>query len=187
VADAGTSHSGVVGETVTLDGSASYDPGGNPITYQWSFASVPSGSTAAIGSPTSAVTSFVPDLAGTYVVQLIVNNGFVNSQPSSIQVQVVTVATAAIQQTQFIQMTVAALPPTAFKNANMQNALNNKLNARDFAAALDQVQNDILGKTDSCATTGAPDKNDWISDCTDQNQLYAEIQQLIQLLLAGEK
>jgi len=108
VANAGTSQSSVVGEAVSLDGSASHDPDGDPITYQWSFVSVPSGSVAAIVSPTSAVTSFVPDLAGTYVVQLIVNDGFVNSQPSSIQVLVVTVATAAIQQTQVIQTNLPA-------------------------------------------------------------------------------
>jgi hypothetical protein len=197
VANAGTSKSGIVGETVTLDGSGSHDPDGDPITYQWSFTSVPSGSTATIASPTSAVTSFVPDLPGAYVVQLIVNDGFVNSAPSSIEVQVVTVATAAIQQTQAIQSTVAAFPPTAFVNANMPNQLNNKLNAvitdiqaRDYASALDQLQNDILLKIDGCAATGTPDKDDWINNCPDQNQVYPRIQQLIQLvqtLLAGRK
>jgi hypothetical protein len=186
VANAGTSKSGIVGEAVTLDGSGSHDPDGDPITYQWSLTSVPSGSAALIASPTSAVTSFVPDLPGAYVVQLIVNDGFVNSPPSSIEVQVVTVVTAAIQQTQAIQSTVAAFPPTAFQNAQLQNALNNKLNAviQDiaaglFARALDQVQNDILGKTDGCANTAAPDNNDWINNCPDQNQVYPQIQQLI--------
>ena len=197
VANAGTSQSGIVGETVTLDGSGSHDPDGDPITYQWSFTSVPSGSTATIASPTSAVTSFVPDLPGAYVVQLIVNDGLVNSAPSSIEVQVVTVATAAIQQAQAIQRTVGAFPPSAFENANMQNQFNNKLNvvivdiqARDFASALDQLQNDIVLKTDGCAAASAPDRNDWINNCPDQNQVYPQIQQLIQLvqtLVTGKK
>jgi hypothetical protein len=92
---------------------------------------------------------------------------------------------------------VAAFPPTAFENANLPNQLNKKLNAvirdieaGDYASALDQLQNDILLKTDGCAATGAPDRDDWINNCPDQNQLYPEIQQLIQtvqLLLAGKK
>jgi hypothetical protein len=131
------------------------------------------------------------------VVQLIVNDGFVNSAPSSIEVQVVTVATAAIQQAQAIQRTVGAFPPSAFENANMQNQFNNKLNvvivdiqARDFASALDQLQNDIVLKTDGCAAASAPDRNDWINNCPDQNQVYPQIQQLIQLVqvvLASKK
>jgi hypothetical protein len=27
------------------------------------------------------------------------------------------------------------------------------------------IQNDILRKTDGCVRSGAPDNNDWITDC----------------------
>lgn len=182
VANAGTSQSVVVGDTVTLDGSGSSDANGDNLTYNWSLTSIPAGSASAIEDPTAMTTSFVPDLPGTYVVQLIVNDGYLNSDPSTIQVQVVTLQTVAISTIQNCSAEIASLSPTVFKNANMQNALLNKLNAvianieaGNYADALGQLQNDILGKTDGCANSGAPgtpDKNDWIKDCTAQGLIY---------------
>jgi hypothetical protein len=191
VADAGTSQSAVVGDTVTLNGSGSSDANNDPLRYQWSFTSVPAGSASSIASPTSAAASFVPDLPGAYVAQLIVNDGFVNSDPSTVQIQVVTAMSVAVQKTKAIQNVIASLSPSALKNANLQNALINKLNAvlaninaGNYASALDELQNDILLKTDGCATAGAPDKNDWINNCASQGQVYPMIMDLIALLKA---
>jgi hypothetical protein len=68
----------------------------------------------------------------------------------------------------------------------MQNALLNKLNAAiasiqagNYAVALAQLQNDILGKTDGCATSGAPDQNDWINNCQDQSKVYTQLLNII--------
>jgi hypothetical protein len=76
-----------------------------------------------------------------------------------------------------------------FKNGNMKNALTNKINAvlMDidqglYREALDKLQNDILRKTDGCATSGAPDKNDWLTDCAAQGEVYPLIRQAIDLL-----
>jgi hypothetical protein len=188
VANAGTSQSAIVGDTVTLNGSGSSDANGDPLTYLWSFASVPAGSASSIASPTSVKTTFVPDLPGLFVAQLIVNDGFVDSVASTVQVQVITRQTEAAQQTQNIQNIIASLNPSVLKNANMQNALINQLNAAlgyidtgDYADALGQLQ-EILGKMDGCATTGAPDKNDWIKTCAAQNQVYPYVMKLIQLV-----
>lgn len=189
VADAGTGRSAVTGDAVTLDGGGSSDANNDPLTYQWSFAAVPAGSAASILSPASVVTNFIPDLPGTYVIQLIVNDGDVDSDPSTIQVQVVTSTTAAVEETKTIQTIIAAFDTSVLKNANMQNALINKLNAvvanltvGDVASAVEQLQNDMLSKTDGCATSGAPDKNDWIKTCEEQDQVYPYVLQLIQLL-----
>ena len=85
--------------------------------------------------------------------------------------------------------TINGLDPETLKNANLANALTNKINAALFDIdnhlyqdALDKLQHDILGKTDGCATAGAPDKNDWITDCATQSQVYPLIQQAIELL-----
>lgn len=132
------------------------------------------------------MTSFVPDIPGTYVVQLIVNDGFVDSDPSTIQVQAVTLQTIAIGAIQYTESLITLLSPSDFKNPNMKNTLINKLNtvianieAGLYADALGQLQNDILGKTDGCANSGSPDKNDWIINCGAQGIVYPSILDVI--------
>lgn len=69
---------------VTLDGSASSDPNGAPLTYLWTLTSKPAGSDAAITDPTSAVTTFWNDGPGIYVASLVVSNGGMSSTPSTV-------------------------------------------------------------------------------------------------------
>jgi OmpA family/PKD domain len=54
VADAGPNQIGVAAGTITLDGSASYDPDGDPITYQWTQEAGPQ---VTLSNPTSAKTT----------------------------------------------------------------------------------------------------------------------------------
>ncbi len=79
VANAGADQSALVGDMVTLDGSASSDVDGDPLTYSWSIISSPLGSSAALSDPTAVNPSFTLDQPGTYVAQLIVNDGATNS------------------------------------------------------------------------------------------------------------
>uniref|UniRef100_Q01TD0 Ig family protein n=1 Tax=Solibacter usitatus (strain Ellin6076) TaxID=234267 RepID=Q01TD0_SOLUE len=80
-ANAGLNQTVVHGKTVSLAGSG-LDPQGLPLTYHWSLPGKPPGSAAAIANPTAQNTSFFADLPGAYSAQLVVNNGFLNSQPS---------------------------------------------------------------------------------------------------------
>ena len=62
-----------VNETAVLDGSThSYASTGEPLSYAWSFNDKPPGSNAQLQNATSAQVSFVPDVVGTYMVQLVV-------------------------------------------------------------------------------------------------------------------
>ena len=84
VANPGPAQSVDVGSVVTLDGTGSTDSDNQPLTYQWSLSSVPVNSTAALSVPTSAKPSFTADMPGNYVVQLIVNDGYLSSSPATV-------------------------------------------------------------------------------------------------------
>jgi len=80
VADAGADQTVAYGATAYLDGSVSNDPdsGPQPLAFLWSFVSLPalSGLTNDdISGRTTAVPWFVPDVAGSYVLQLEVTDG----------------------------------------------------------------------------------------------------------------
>jgi RHS repeat-associated protein len=85
----------LIGAPVQLDGSGSSDPSHLPLTYQWSFASVPTGSVATLSGPTTAKPAFIPDLVGSYRVQLVVNNGFENGLPATLTLSASDVAPTA--------------------------------------------------------------------------------------------
>ncbi len=73
--DAGGDLTAILGDASTLDGSASTDVDGDPLTYRWQVTEAPDGSAAEIADLTSAVTSFTADIAGSYTISLTVNDG----------------------------------------------------------------------------------------------------------------
>ena len=86
VANAGSNERVAVGELVTLDGSASFDPNGDALTYQWQIFSTPEGSTAALDDAGSFEPVFTADLAGDYVIKLTVSDGPESSVPSEVTI-----------------------------------------------------------------------------------------------------
>ena len=86
VADAGLDQSLSWADTaVYLDGSKSYDPDGDSITYAWSITQKPASSTAYLIDPTAAQPTLVADLLGTYVIELIVtDNQGLDSLPDEV-------------------------------------------------------------------------------------------------------
>jgi hypothetical protein len=70
-------------ETFTLDGSSSYDPRGEALTYSWALTGLPPGSGGHIGSAVDDQTDLYVDIAGEYEVQLVVaNESGVSSAPA---------------------------------------------------------------------------------------------------------
>ncbi len=89
IADAGPELAGAVGDLLTLDGTRSFDPYSRDLTYQWSFASVPSmSSVSTVDNPTASVTTFIPDVGGVYVAALVVSNGVATSIPDTAIIRV---------------------------------------------------------------------------------------------------
>lgn len=95
VANAGLDLTVVAGQMALLSGAASSDVDGDPLAFQWSFTSVPAGSSAVLANSTSAGPSFIVDRPGTFVVQLIVNDGTVNSAPDTVVINTANSAPVA--------------------------------------------------------------------------------------------
>jgi len=89
LADAGPDQQAFVGDIVQLDGNNSSDADNDPLTYQWSFTVKPDGSGAALSDSSIVNPTFVPDLAGLYVLQLIVSDGKADSSPDTASITVV--------------------------------------------------------------------------------------------------
>lgn len=104
-ANAGTDQTVTLGQVVTLNGTGN-DTGGGTLTYLWEITTRPSGSVAFISNPLVTSTSFTPDVAGTYIVQLTV------------------LSTSASQATDQVTITVeqSAVPTTPVDIAGSINA-----------------------------------------------------------------
>ncbi|MBI5057329.1 MAG: hypothetical protein HZB61_12015 [Nitrospirae bacterium] len=86
-ANAGADQTVFQGNLVSLDGSASRSDCffcEDSLTYNWTFVSVPAESTAVLSNPNSVGPSFIPDVIGSYVLSLVVNNGKRDSIPDTI-------------------------------------------------------------------------------------------------------
>jgi len=109
VAKAGSGQSATVGTVVHLDGSQSTDADGNTLSYQWGLTTRPDGSVATLSDPAAVQPSFQIDQPGTYVAQLVVNDGFANSAPDLVTISTLNnkpVAQAGADQSSELGQTV---------------------------------------------------------------------------------
>lgn len=75
-----------LGETIYLNGSPSYDPDGDALTYEWTFTNIPQGSGTTLSDSAAPKPEFVPDMVGDYTVQLIVSDHELYSEPAYLTV-----------------------------------------------------------------------------------------------------
>jgi K319-like protein len=180
-ASAGQDQVVIVGEPVTLSGSA-IDPDGDPIAYEWRLSSVPTGSLSQIPESTLATTSFVPDVPGVYLATLTPSD-FVGAGTSATATITATTATGYAEiQAQAAASRVRDLPADVVTSLGNQNAL-----IQLFSNAVVALQNsnatgaqhqleEAMSRIDGCALRGASDGNgpgrDWITTCAAQEQIY---------------
>lgn len=85
-ASAGSDQPVTTNTLVTLDGSGSSDPNGDPLTYSWTLSSRPLGSNAALSDPNLVNPSFTADLEGDYLIDLVVSDGLLSSALDTVKV-----------------------------------------------------------------------------------------------------
>ncbi|MEJ0087509.1 MAG: Ig-like domain-containing protein [Pseudomonadota bacterium] len=88
VANAGPDQTVAIGVRAQFDGSASSDADNDALSFSWSWQSRPAASASVLSATNTPVAGFVPDKAGLYVGQLIVNDGLMNSVPDTAVVTV---------------------------------------------------------------------------------------------------
>jgi uncharacterized cupredoxin-like copper-binding protein len=96
VANAGPNQVGVPAGTITLDGSASYDPEGDALTYQWTQIG---GASVSLSSPDAAKATFTAAVNATYIFKLTVTDS--GGLSASATTQVVTTAGNSAQALRF--------------------------------------------------------------------------------------
>jgi len=87
VAVVGPDAEAALGTSVTLDGSASYDPDGDALSYTWQVLSRPANSTAQPADSGSRQTSMQVDVSGIYLVALVVSDGQADSGRDVMQIR----------------------------------------------------------------------------------------------------
>lgn len=82
--------------TFTLDGSGSSSPRNGALNYDWSLKDKPAGSKAALVDAKAAKTTFVADVPGSYVAELLVNDGIATSAASQVKMTATNVDPVAV-------------------------------------------------------------------------------------------
>ncbi len=96
VANAGANQSVLLNTPVNLDGTASRDADGNALTYRWTITSAPPGSATTLSLAATVRPQFTPDVLGSYVLRLVVNDGQVDSAPAFVTVTALAAGSAPI-------------------------------------------------------------------------------------------
>jgi hypothetical protein len=121
-ASPGLSQNVLVGTLVSMDGSASKDPEGATLSFKWALIGKPNGSAASLSNATYPNPKFTADLAGNYVLTLVVNDGKTDSPVASVSVSAtvanaIPVANAGLNQNVVVGSTVS-LDGSASTDAN---------------------------------------------------------------------
>ena len=173
-----------VGTEVTLSGANSSDANMDELTYLWSQTSGPD---VTLMDPEAMEASFTPTEPGTYIFSLVVNDGEADSEPFTITVEVNGNQHPAIDiLRRLIGVIENDLQDGDFKHSQHRKTLVNKiqsvihkLDEGKLESAKNKLEGDILAKVDGCATSGQPDKHDWIVNCPAQGDEPGEVYPLV--------
>ncbi len=182
-----------VGSLVPLDGSESFDPEHDVLSFEWSMLAAPNESTASLANATTATPSFIADVAGEFLLSLIVSDAIGPSQPDLVTVTAFSGAALAESIIQSAVSYAEELPLSYFTNRGNRTALLNFMQQ-----AVVSVQNGDLeeaihklrmaqDRTDGCAVRDAIDGagvgRDWVVQCSAQAFLFGRLGDALATLL----
>lgn len=88
IANAGNDKHTYVNNNLVLNGSNSSDADGNSLSYNWSLDEKPYDSNASLTNASTVSPTLTPDIEGSYVVSLVVNDGIENSVADTVVINV---------------------------------------------------------------------------------------------------
>ena len=195
-ADAGEDQGALVWATVNLDGSGSIDPDGDLLVYDWTIQQMPMGSVAFLINADTVSPWFQPDLAGAYDIELIVNDGYVDSDPDMLSVLVTGLDDYVCERMSESLNLVADMPRSSFTTKGNKKALSNflrlgceNMQLEEFDEAQHKLEQ-ALSRTDGCTLRGEIDvsgggpapKKDFVINCYDQELIYLPILEALEAL-----
>jgi hypothetical protein len=182
----------ILGQAVSLDGTASSDPDGDTISYQWTVTNKPVGSAASLTNATSATASITPDVSGTYELTLTVSDFLEAGTPVTVSFVASTAEEFSQMQIINVSTVVVALDPAQITTAGNQEAFGNFLTntmSQIQKGKLDKAIADLekaIARTDGCALRGSPDGKgagmDWVTTCDAQASIYNSLVEALQVL-----
>ena len=180
-ADAGPDQATRVGNTVTLDGSASRDPDVDPLSFVWTLAR-PEGSEAVLTGETTPFPTFIPDVVGSYTATVRVSDPVGEFSTDSIVVVVIAGEQFAQERVLIALNLVGALSPSEVTSQgnrrSLQKLLGQALTALQVGDVLEARSKLVqaIERTDGCVARGAPDGQgsgrDWVTSCAAQETLF---------------
>jgi K319L-like, PKD domain len=180
-ADAGPDQATRVGNTVTLDGSASRDPDVDPLSFLWTLAG-PEGSEAVLTGETTPFPTFIPDVVGSYTATVRVSDPVGEFSTDSIVVVVIAGEQFAQERVLIALNLVGALSPSEVTSQgnrrSLQKLLGQALTALQVGDVLEARSKLVqaIERTDGCVARGAPDGQgsgrDWVTNCGAQETLF---------------
>jgi hypothetical protein len=194
VANAGSDDVVAVGTSLDLDGLGSFDPDGDDIDFDWDLVSAPAGSMATLVGADTATPSLTPDVAGDYVVSLVVRDAFAESGAATVTITATDDMSSPSQILRDLADALRHEPRWKFTFFLDKFLLRTQL--RIAAWELDNGYdcwararlNHLVRRVDGCALRGMPDTScwwrtrDWIDHCPLQLSVYGTLQNVLDLL-----
>ncbi|MFN0302675.1 MAG: PKD domain-containing protein [Burkholderiales bacterium] len=197
VVNAGPDQVVTLGSMVIAQGSAT-DRNGDRLTHRWSMSTKPAGSLAVLSGADTLTPSFNADMPGTFVLQLIANDGRVDSAADPAVVEVITTTDATTQAVQDLIAYINGLPNRdasghkVFKSKHARRVLVRELmvalrmiKQSKFRSALALLSQNEKRAMDGCALNNRADRNDLIRTCKEQSMAYELLTEAIGYLAAA--
>jgi hypothetical protein len=114
--------------TISLDGTASADPNGDMLSYQWAQTNGP---VVSLINPNSATASFVPIQEGTYEFSLKVNDGFLQSASDTVVIDIAKLSGKLVFGCSYKSTAYAELCTMDADGGNLFHLTENETGERD--------------------------------------------------------